>query len=1041
MKQLISLLDSLKTMVVLMLIFAFAIGYATFIENDYGTITAKADVFNTRWFEVLLALLTLNLILNIYKYKMFSLNKAPIFIFHAGFIVIIIGAAMTRYVGYEGNLRIRENTTASIMTSSDTYFTVDAKIGSKNIKNEQKVYLSKRLENSLDASLEIDGKSVDVELIEYIPDAMEKMLENKTNGKPVANMMVTSGGQGKPLALKQGMYYEMDSAIIDFASGESFDKPVISLFIKDDKLFMNHDMTFKYLKMDDQSSGELSPNDNEEFVTRTLFTVGQSSFVLRQFMPYASMKVVSNPNASPQRPGTDALRVKITVDGVSKETLVYGQPGMLARESHNDVNGVDVHVSYGAKELQLPFEIHLKDFQLDRYPGSMSPASYASEVVLIDKEEGINMPYRIYMNNILEHRGYRFFQASYDQDEKGTILSVNNDPGTLPSYIGYALLGLGMFWSLFSRKNRFSKLAAKAKKASEEKALSAILALGLLAAVSPTYATDLNPDIKTIVSFDKEHANEFGKLIVQDTAGRMKPMNTLSTEVLAKVHSSATLNVGSYTLNANQVILGMMVKPGAYKNIKMIKTKNKEVNKIIGAKIDAKYASFAQFFEDPEGIRGYKLAEYVDNAVRKEGKYRDKFDKKILEIDEKVNVSFMVFTGSLVKIWPKPKDDNNKWFPTIEALQTFSDANGEAVRRGAVDYFTSIDSAIENGNWSVANKALENVVKYQKTHGVEVYPSENRIKAEVFYNETRIFERIYPIYLLAGFILLIMSFIKILKPSFKIDMFVKITLAVLIVLFIAHTVGLINRWYVSGHAPWSNGYESMIYIGWATVLAGFIFSKRSPMTMASTGILTGLILFVAHLNWMNPQITTLVPVLNSYWLSIHVSMITASYGFLGLGALLGFIVILLFILKNEKNEKHISLSIKELNSINEMSLMVGLVLLTIGNFLGGVWANESWGRYWGWDPKETWALVTILIYAVVLHLRFIKSLYSNFNFAVISLLSFTSVLMTYFGVNYYLAGLHSYAKGDPVPVPDFVPITYLIIFLVIALAFRNRKLA
>jgi len=169
-------------------------------------------------------------------------------------------------------------------------------------------------------------------------------------------------------------------------------------------------------------------------------------------------------------------------------------------------------------------------------------------------------------------------------------------------------------------------------------------------------------------------------------------------------------------------------------------------------------------------------------------------------------------------------------------------------------------------------------------------------------------------------------------------------------------------------------------------------------------------------------------------------MITASYGFLALGALLGFITILLFIVKTQNNEKHIGLSIKELNAINEMSLMVGLVLLTLGNFLGGVWANESWGRYWGWDPKETWALVTILVYAVVVHLRFIKEIYSEFNFAVISLISFTTVMMTYFGVNYYLAGLHSYAKGDPVPIPDFVPISYAILFVVIALAFRNRKI-
>ena len=216
-------------------------------------------------------------------------------------------------------------------------------------------------------------------------------------------------------------------------------------------------------------------------------------------------------------------------------------------------------------------------------------------------------------------------------------------------------------------------------------------------------------------------------------------------------------------------------------------------------------------------------------------------------------------------------------------------------------------------------------------------------------------------------------------------------------------------------------------------------SKNSPITLAATGILTGLILFVAHLNWMDPQVTNLVPVLASYWLSIHVSVITASYGFLGLSTLLGFIVLLLFIFKSQKNEKHIALSIKELTAINEMSMMIGLAMLTVGNFLGGVWANESWGRYWGWDPKETWTLVSITIYAALVHLRFIKSLYSPFVFAALSLLAFTTILMTYFGVNYYLAGMHSYAKGDPVPIPDFVPVTYTIVFIIIALAWRKRN--
>ncbi len=1033
-------MGSMKLMAVLMLIFAAACGYATFVENDFGTPTAKAEIYNAQWFEVLLILLAINLSLNIYNYKMYTVKKAPIFIFHVAFLVILVGAAITRFVGFEGTMHIREGESSSTLTSSDTYFNVDVVAGKTMYSTSQTVYLSKRKDNDLSTSMSVDGKDVSVELVEYIPNAVEQTVEGKS-GEPVAEMMITSAGKGEKIALRYGQYYESDDVVIDFGSKEMFSKPVISLYVEDGKLFMNHSMPLTYLKMDDGSKGSLLASKKEPVTTRTLFSAGNSNFVLRKFVEHATTKIITNPDVSPRTNGYDALKFKVSVDDKSKEVMVYGQIGLLAKPTHIMLDGLNIYVSYGAKKIQLPFEIKLVDFQLDRYPGSMSPASYASEVILIDKEEGIEMPYRIYMNHILEHRGYRFFQASFDQDEKGTVLSVNNDPGTLPSYIGYFLLGLGMFWSLFTKGNRFSKLAQKAKKASEAKALPALLALGILFSISPTYASEMNPALKIITSFDKAHANKFGQLIVQDSAGRMKPLDTLSNEILAKIHRSSGLEVGKYKLDADQVILGMMMRPEIYREIKLIKTKEPEVNKLIGVPENEKFVSFAQFFEDPVTLNGYKLAKSAEEATRKEPKHRNKFDKAVLKIDEKVNIAYMVFSGELIRIWPKPNDVNDKWYPTIEALQTWPQNEALEVRNIALEYFTAIDEALKSGSWNAADNALAKIAKYQKFYGADVYPSETRIEAEVFYNKAQIFERLYPFYLLVGFILLVLSFINIIKPKFNIAIYSKITLYILVVFFILHTFGLALRWYISGHAPWSDGYESMIYIGWATVLAGFIFSKRSPMTMASTGILAGLILFVAHLNWMDPQVTNLVPVLNSYWLSIHVSMITASYGFLGLGALLGFITIILFIVKNKNNEKRISLSIKELNAINEMSLMVGLVLLTIGNFLGGVWANESWGRYWGWDPKETWALVTILVYAVVVHLRFIKSIYSEFNYSVISLLSFTSVIMTYFGVNYYLAGLHSYAKGDPVPIPDFVPVTYFIIFLIIALAYRNRNLA
>jgi cytochrome c-type biogenesis protein CcsB len=249
------------------------------------------------------------------------------------------------------------------------------------------------------------------------------------------------------------------------------------------------------------------------------------------------------------------------------------------------------------------------------------------------------------------------------------------------------------------------------------------------------------------------------------------------------------------------------------------------------------------------------------------------------------------------------------------------------------------------------------------------------------------------------------------------------------------------RWYIAGHSPMSNGYESMIFISWVTLLAGFIFSRKSAFALSATAVLAGMTLMVAHLSFMDPEITNLVPVLKSYWLTLHVSVITGSYGFLGLGAILGIITMILLTLTNSKNKDRISNTIDELTVINFRTITLGLYFLTIGTFLGAVWANESWGRYWGWDPKETWSLITVVIYALVTHSRMIPGMKDIYTFNLLSLFAFSSVLMTYFGVNYYLSGLHSYASGDPVPIPAFV---YIAVSLLIALAlvayFKYNKL-
>ena len=258
--------------------------------------------------------------------------------------------------------------------------------------------------------------------------------------------------------------------------------------------------------------------------------------------------------------------------------------------------------------------------------------------------------------------------------------------------------------------------------------------------------------------------------------------------------------------------------------------------------------------------------------------------------------------------------------------------------------------------------------------------------------------------------------------------------------FLIHLAGLALRWYISGHAPWSNAYESIVTIAASTMIAGIIVARNSPFALAGAAILAGVTMGVAHMSFINPEITNLVPVLKSYWLMIHVATIISGDGFFGLGSILSLLVLILYIFRGKEGHENIDRSIKELTNLSEMSLIIGLFLLTIGNFLGGVWANESWGRYWGWDAKETWAAVSILVYATVLHLRFILALKSNFIYNVASTWAYSAVLMTYFGVNYYLSGLHSYAAGDPVPIPMWVYYAVAGLFVLTILAARNRKL-
>ncbi|MBF25470.1 MAG: hypothetical protein CMP49_03005 [Flavobacteriales bacterium] len=527
----------------------------------------------------------------------------------------------------------------------------------------------------------------------------------------------------------------------------------------------------------------------------------------------------------------------------------------------------------------------------------------------------------------------------------------------------------------------------------------------------------------------KEHAELFSKILTQDNEGRIKPFNTFSSEILRKIARKDKL----FNQNSDQIVIGMILDPLLWQMIPIIKVADEEVSTIINQQSD--YVSFISFFSEKSQ---YLLTPYVEAAYAKRPIDRTKFDKKILEIDERVNICSMIFSDNLIRIFPSKSSLNAPWTPDVS--MSVPGVDSLKTNSFKMIYRDLVYTSFSDGNWNSSNSIISFISNYQNEYAFSLLPSNIKVKLEIFYNKLKPFgwTRLFLFYFLVGFFLLFILLFEIFYNSNQIINRLSSFSKYLIFLgFIFHLLCLALRWYISGHAPWSNAYESVIFIAFATMLAGILFSKKTNFTLVAASIVAAMLLFVANLNWLNPEITNLVPVLKSYWLMIHVSVITSSYGFFGLCAFLGLLNLLLILANRTKK---IESNISNLTIINEQSMMIGLFLLTIGTFLGGVWANESWGRYWGWDPKETWALVSCLVYALILHVRLLKTKKYIYFFNMLSLFGFSSILMTYFGVNYYLDGLHSYAAGDAFPVPDFVlPVFLSFLFISILSYFRFNK--
>ena len=1003
---------------ILFLLFPAAMAMGTFIETWYSTDTAKIWIYDALWFEALMGLLLLNFLGNIFKYRLLRKEKWAILLLHLSFILILFGAFITRYVGYEGVMPIREGETTASFLSEKTYLTVwiDGDIDGVPLRKklQDDLLLSEHTDNGFRWDNDFNRQDFSIAYVDYTEEVAEGLVLDP-DGDRYLTIVEAGDGTRHEHYLKEGEVANIHNILFTLNNPIS---GAINIRSEGGLHYITSPFAGDFMRMADQFQGSLTADTEQELQLRSLYRLPSFQFVIPDPPLRSRIDLIPNEGGG-QETGQDALKLNIQTAGVTEGITLLGGKGNSFDPKKISLGGLDFYLQYGSLPLELPFSIRLNDFIAEKYPGTEN--SYSSFKSKITVEDSPSFDYEIFMNHVLDHRGYRFFQASFSPDEKGTVLSVNHDFwGTWITYVGYILLYLSMMGIFFIGDTRFKQLSKRLIKMSAKKILVIALLIGAgnLQAQTHLHETPLTSfNFDSLIqadAFSEAHAQKFGSLVIQDAGGRMKPANTFSSELLRKVSKYDTYK----GMNSDQVFLSILNNPAVWYNVPIIYLKrgNDSLRKITGVAPKSKYASLVSFF-DAQG--NYKIASQLEQAYRVA--VPNQFQKDFIEVDRRVNLLYSALEGKILRVFPIPDDANNKWvsYPELDEAP-FQGNDSLYVHNVLPLYFQSLRIAKQSGNYKQSDELLESLKGFQKKFGSEVLPSVDKINTEILYNKYDIFKKLFSWYLYVGTLFFVFLIIQIFYNKRLIRRFNNFFSAGIILLFGLHTAGLIARWFISGHAPWSDAYESMIYVAWATMLFGLLFGRKSKLTIAATAFVTAMILMIAHWNWMDPAIANLQPVLDSYWLMIHVAVIVGSYGPFALSMIIGVVSLILMRLTTTQNKDKLKRSVKELTIVNELSLTVGLIMLTIGNFLGGMWANESWGRYWGWDPKETWALISIMVYAFVLHMRLIPGMRGRWLFNLMSIVAFASILMTYFGVNFYLSGLHSYASGDKVITPDFV---------------------
>ncbi len=1043
------ILLSTKVSFLLIVAFAGAMAVATFIENDHGTAVARELVYEAWWFEVIMVWLAVNFLAHIGKYKLFTKKRWPLGLFHIAFVLMILGAGVTRYFSNEGIIHIREGETKNTYYSADKFLQLSEDgVGEGNLRFEKQLEISSYEFEPQEVVVNLNEKIFNVSLDRYVEGARGEYLPGKDTLVDIA-MAFGADREDHLLPIGEDLPFgKMKLSTSKEGTGN------IKVFKEDGKWMISSDRNMHVVEMTTQAMGVLKAGEVSPLQVRNLYQADSSAFLVKGVYEGKQLVYFAEEDEEIAKELPTMLRLKVT--NAEGEELLSTYTPIVTRDPQKHVffaDGKKYSLSYGPRQETLPFALQLREFQLERYPGSQSPSSYASELQVIDEEA--SFPYRVFMNNVLDHKGYRFYQASYDTDEMGTVLSVSQDrPGTYITYLSYTLLTIGMFFTFFVKGSRFSILNRRIKtinekgpkmpggiKVSEKGSLkeegmetvpkfvvpkaTALTFLALLLSLfigMKMYGHNEVPNIREAV-VPLSQAQAYGNLVVQDLDGRMKPLNTLANEITRKLSGRSTISIdqpgGEIELTAEQFLLAVQLDPGRFSALPLIKVDEKKGAAIFEAIGHAPVSSVSfQELIDPDG--NYLLQGLVEEANRLKPSERNEAHKELLKVDERFNIFYAILRGDFLKLFPNRLDENNTWFTANQHNMGFDEEDALFVKSITPLYLSALNKGIATGNYAEANEVLSYIELFQEKAGAEVHPGEERLQTEIIYNKLNLGNRLFGIFWILGAVMLVLAIIKLFSQPKWLRYSWIAGLAVAWAGLALFTIHLGLRWYIAGRAPWSDGFEMLVFVAWCILLFGLVFEKKSHFTVPLGILFSGTLLFVAFLDWLNPEITNLMPVLHSYWLKIHVAVIVSGYAPLALAALLALLSLILLIFKPLKPSAKWWKSMQELSMVNEMSITIGLFLLAVGTFLGGVWANESWGRYWAWDPKETWALISIMVYAFVLHLRLIPKLKNSLVLNIASLWAFSSILMTSFGVNYYLSGLHSYASGDPVPIPGWI---------------------